>query len=157
MCIGFVIRTTVGWASHAFLVVQQCRNLRGCWQCFAFPSPLSASICGAGKLQSVDAKAIILIALIADAGDEGEQWLRFYDSTGFDLSEMVSETHLFLGLIYRFRISQFGVASLLLRVGLWLAFGWLAQRCLWAFRGRDLSTRRASARRALGSLCAMLS
>jgi hypothetical protein len=121
-----------------------------------FP-PFSAAICGAGRLQSLDAKAIILIALIADAGDEGEQWLRFYDSTGFDLSEMVSETHLFLGLIYRFRRLQFGVASLLLRVGICSAFGWLVQKCLWAFRGRDLGTRRASARRALGSSRAMLS
>ncbi len=53
------------------------------------------------RLLSLTADRIVLIGLLADAGDECEQWIRMQDKSPFDICELVAETNLFVGLVHR--------------------------------------------------------
>lgn len=56
---------------------------------------------GAGKLRAITPEVVLLIALLADAGDECELWLSYQDRAGFDISELVAETHVFVGAVFK--------------------------------------------------------
>jgi hypothetical protein len=58
------------------------------------------------RLRSLTPEVIVLMGLLADAGDEAESFVRYTDRSGYDLTELVCEVHLFMTSVYRLFVKR---------------------------------------------------